>query len=212
MGRVCSALVVCVALAGCTRLVDPPNRPPGIPVSPITAGQVADLLSKKIQQGDGNFFTTVDPPRCDGIAREVDPSFIFDHRPVATHGGHWVAPGTPEVHIEEMVGVFRANFDPDAALAAAERTIRSCQGVAFTVTSMGGRTYVFELMPPQDSGSPDIVLWSFQSADWACDSAFVAAHNAAIEISTCAEVGGYDVASLARDSLKRIDALANSVA
>ena len=39
--------------------------------------------------------------------------------------------------------------------------------------------------------SPDILLWSFSADDWACDSAFVAAHNAAIEISTCGPVGGY---------------------
>ena len=77
---------------------------------------------------------------------------------------------------------------------------------------MLGREHVFELLPPVDSGSPEIVLWSFKAVDWACDSAFVAAHNAAVEISTCGPVNGYDVGALAEDALKRIEALANTTA
>jgi hypothetical protein len=56
------------------------------------------------------------------------------------------------------------------------------------------------------------VLWSFKGDDWACDNAFVAAHNAAIGISTCAYANGYDVLSLARDALKRIEKLVNTTA
>jgi hypothetical protein len=63
-----------------------------------------------------------------------------------------------------------------------------------------------------NSDSPDIVLWSFKAADWACDDAFVAAHNAAVRISTCAQVNGYDVLSLALDALRRIEKLANTTA
>ena len=77
---------------------------------------------------------------------------------------------------------------------------------------MRGGAYVFRLLPQVDSGSPDIVAWSYSGVDWACDSAFVAAHNAAVEISTCGPVNGFDVLSLARDALKRIDALANMAA
>ena len=212
MGKRWLALLLCLALSGCTRLVEPQQALPQVPVAPITALQAGDLLSPDIQDKDGNLFATVEPQRCSGVAQEVDPPYIFDLDPAATDGGHWVAPGNPEVYIEEMVGVFRANFDPEAALAAAQSTIESCQGEALTVTSMADRTYVFELLPQRDSESPNIVLWSLQGADWACDSAFVAAHNAAVEISTCAEVNGYDVLSLAQDALTRIEALANTVA
>lgn len=205
-------LLLCLALAGCSRVVDSPQALPGVPVAPLTALQSADLLSPEVQGMSGNLFSTVAPARCAGVAREVDPPFIVDHRPAATNGGHWVAPGNPEVYIEEMVGIFRANFDPEAALSAAQDTIESCQGVGFTVTSMQNRTYDFELLPQPESDSPNIVLWSFRSADWACDSAFVAAHNAAIEISTCAEVNGYDVLTLAHDALERIETLANNTA
>ena len=62
------------------------------------------------------------------------------------------------------------------------------------------------------SPSPDILLWSFRADDWACDSAFVAAHNAAIEISTCGPSGGYPVVNLAEEALKRIENLANTTA
>jgi hypothetical protein len=77
---------------------------------------------------------------------------------------------------------------------------------------MRGREYHFSLLPEVNSGLPDIVLWSFKSADWACDDAFVAAHNAAVRISACATVNGYDVLSLARDALKTIEKLANTTA
>ena len=82
----------------------------------------------------------------------------------------------------------------------------------FTVTDMNGRSYDFTLLPPVASPSPDILLWSFSADDWACDSAFVAAHNAAIEISTCGPVGGYPVVNLAQEALKRIENLANTTA
>jgi hypothetical protein len=213
MGKRGVTLLLCLTLVGCTRVVDPPQALPGIPVAPIPAGQVADLLSKNVQrQQDGNLFVAVEPERCSGVAQEVDAPFVFDHSPAAHDGGHWIAPGNPDVFVEEMVGVFRANFDAGAALADARRTIESCRDVSFTVGSMSERTYDFRLRPAADPGSPDIVLWSFSSPDWACDNAFVAAHNAAIEITTCAEVNGFDVLTLAQDALKRIEALANTVA
>ena len=77
---------------------------------------------------------------------------------------------------------------------------------------MRGRGYLFRRVPQVNSGSPDIVLWSFKADGWACDKAFVAAHNAAGRISTCGTVNGYDVLSLAQDPLKRIEKLANTTA
>ena len=143
----------------------------------------------------------------------MDPPFISTHGPVATDGGHWMADNAGnEVNIEEMVGVFHADYDAAQALADARRTIAECRGTPFTVSTLRGREYAFELLPQVDSGSPQIVLWSFAAVDWACDSAFVAAHNAAIEISTCGPINGYDVRTLAADALKRIETLANRTA
>ena len=179
-------------------------------MAPITALQVVDLLSPSVQDKDGNLFVTVEPEDCSGMAREVDPPLIFDLDPAATDGGHWVFDDGRQVVIDEAAGVYHADFDPKEALAEATRTIESCRDVPFTVTDMRGREYRFRLLPPVNSGSPDIVLWSFKSEGWACDNAFVAAHNAAVRISTCAKVNGYDVLTLARDALKRIDKLANT--
>jgi len=89
-------------------------------VAPITALQVDDLLSPKVQNKDGNLFITVEPQECSGMAREVDPALIFDLHPVATDGGHWVDGG--EV-IDEAAGVYHADFDAKHALAEAKRTI-----------------------------------------------------------------------------------------
>jgi hypothetical protein len=188
----------------------PPQSEP--PVAPITAGQAVDLLSPDVKGEDGNLFVTVEPDDCAGVAREVDPPFISELKPAATDGGHWVANDGRDVFIEEMVGVFRADFDAKEALAKATRTLESCRGRTIWVTSMREREYAFELAPQVQSGSPGIVLWSFKTDDWACDSAFVAAHNAAIEISTCSPVNGYDVLSLAHKALERIEKLANTTA
>lgn len=77
---------------------------------------------------------------------------------------------------------------------------------------MSERVYTFQLLAPVESGSPEILLWSFNGDDWACDSALVAAHNAAVEISTCGPANGYDVNKLAHDALERIESLANTTA
>ncbi len=207
------ALVLGVVLGGCTQVVDAPQPRTESPVAPIAALQVPDLLSARVQDKNGNQFITVEPEDCRGAALEVDPPLIFDLAPAVTDGGHWVSDdGGRHVVVDEAVGVYHASFDPNQALADATRAIESCRGVPFTVIDMRGREYRFSLLSQVNSGSQDIVLWSFDSTGWACDNAFVAAHNAAIRISTCGPTNGYDVLSLARDALKRIEKLANTTA
>lgn len=206
------ATATVLLLPGCTRVIDTARPMPASPVAPITAGQVHELLSPDVQPSDGNLFTTVEPDTCSGVAREVDPPFLADRDPAATDGGHWQVADGREVYIEEMVAVYRAEFDPSEALSHAEGILRDCRDVPFTVTDMQGRTYQFRMSPAPASGSPNILLWSFRAVDWACDSTFVAAHNAAVEISTCGPVGGYDVRALADAALHRIETLANTAA
>ncbi|MCV7282537.1 sensor domain-containing protein [Mycolicibacterium flavescens] len=213
---VCSPLVVAVlalSAAACTRVVDSPAPQAEPPVAPITAGQIGDLLSPKVDKTDGNLFVTVEPPDCAGVAREVDPPFIADYHPAAYDGGHWMTDiSGREVYVEEMVGVYRSDYNAKDALAQAKSTIESCRGRTFWVTSMAEREYAFQLLPAIESSAPEIVLWSFSGDNWACDSAFVAAYNAAIEISTCGPANGYDVATLAEEALERIRTLANTAA
>jgi hypothetical protein len=203
-------LLLAVMLAGCTRVVagPPPQSQPA--VAPIPAGQISDLLSDHVKGEDGNLFVTVTPDECAGLAREVDPPFIADNHPAATDGGHWVAHDGRDVYIEEMIGLYRADFNAAAAIDKVKATIEKCQGTPFTVTSMRERDYHFDLIPAKDSGSPNITLWSYKGVDWACDSAFIADHNASIEISTCSPHNGYDVLTLAQQALKRIETLANT--
>ena len=206
------ALVLGFVLGGCTQAVDTPQPRPESPVAPITVLQVGDLLSPDVQDKEGNQFITVEPEECSATALEVDPPLIFDLDPAATDGGHWVSDEGRHVVVDEAVGVYHANFDSNRALEEARRTIESCRNVPFTVNDMRGREYHFRLLPQVDSGSPDIVLWSFDSDSWSCDNAFVAAHNAAVRISACGRSNGYDVLALARDALKRIEKLANTTA
>lgn len=103
--------MLAVVLSGCTQVIDDP-QPKAPPVAPITAGQVVDLLSPSVEKYDGNLFTTVTPEECSGVAKEVDPPFIFDSDPAATDGGHWMVDKLGrETYIEEMVAVYRANYD-----------------------------------------------------------------------------------------------------
>jgi PknH-like extracellular domain len=207
------ALLLVVALAGCTRSVDNARPQAEPPAAPITAGQVGDLLSEKAKPDDDpNLFATVEPEQCAGLAQEVDAPFIFDTTPAAHDGGHWFADDAESsISVQEITGVYPADFDPRAAVDVVKSTIESCQQDTLTATAMDGEVVDFRLLPQQDSGSPEIVLWSV-TGGWACDNAFVAAHNAAVELTTCGPKGGYDVLSLAQDGLKRIEKLANMAA
>jgi hypothetical protein len=206
------ALAVLLVATGCTQTIDSP-RPVAAPrVAPIGELQVHELLSEQARDGgDGNLFGTVRPDRCSPIVREVDPPLIVDFGPAATDGGHWNAEQSG-VLIEEMAGVYPSDFDPNAALAKAREVLQGCRDVEISVTTIRDDSYVFRLLPQRDSGSDNIVHWSLRGTGWACDNAYVAAHNAAVGIAACAPVGGYDVLSPARDALERINTLANMTA
>jgi hypothetical protein len=208
---VAAGVCVVALLAGCTRQVDNPQARPASLAAPITTLQVVDLLSPKVIGEEGNLFSVAEPERCSGLAREVDPPLIETHRPLATDGGHWTSEDG-QFYIEEMVAVYRSDFDPVAALDVARRTIDDCRGSTLTVTTMQDRTYVFEVQTAAADGPDGSVLWSLRAFDWNCDNLFVAAYNAAIEITTCGTTPGYDVAGLAQDALERINALANTTA
>lgn len=203
--------VIVALLAGCTRHVDNPQARPASLAAPITTLQVVDLLSPKVLDEDGNLFAVAEPERCAGLAREVDPPFLDVHRPLATDGGHWTTEDG-QFYVEEMVAVYRSEFDPAAALSAVRQAIDDCRGSVLTVTTMQDRTYEFEVQPAGAEGPDGSVLWSLRAFDWNCDNLFVAAFNAAIEITTCGSAPGYDVVGQAEDALERINALANTTA
>jgi len=208
---VAAAGLVVALVVGCTRNVDDATPTRAALAAPITEIQVVDLLSPKVHGEDGNLFVTADPESCSGLAREVDPPFIDVHRPLATDGGHWTTDdGT--VFLEEVVAVYRFDFDPGAALDEVRKAVEICRGTALTVTTMLGRTYVFEVLAGTGDSPPGSVVWSLRAVDWNCDNTFVAAHNAAIEITACGAAGGFDVAALAEEALQRIEALANTTA
>lgn len=206
------AFAVLLMATGCTQTIDSP-RPVAAPrVAPIGELQVHELLSEQARDGgDGNLFRTVRPDRCSPIVREVDPPLIVDFEPAATDGGHWNADQSA-VLVEEMAGVYPSDFDPRAALAKADEVLQSCRDAEISVTTIRDDDYTFRLLPHQDSGSDNIVTWSLRGPGWACDSAYVAAHNAAIGIAACAPIGGYDVLADAHDALERINTLANMTA
>ena len=200
-----------VAVGGCTRSVQEATPRPAPDAAPISELQVADLLSPQVAGEDGNLFLTAEPERCSGLAQEVDPPFLDSHRPLATDGGHWTTDDA-SVFVEEMVAVYRFDFDPAAALDEVRQTVEACRDTPLTVTTMQGRTYVFEVRAAAADSPQSSVLWSLRASDWNCDNTFVAAHNAAVEITTCGSIGRFDVAGLAVEALERINTLANTTA
>lgn len=209
-------LLAVLMLVGCTRGGTPlttTTTAEDVPVAPIMASQVRDLLStqgQKTERDDSSAFKRVDPDRCAGVAREVEPPFLTAPGPVATESRYWVNP--PEgTQVVEIASVFHADFDAKKVIADAAKTIDSCQSSTLTIY-WANTSRDFRLQPRTDSGSPNIVVWSFSAYNWNCDDTLVAAHNAAIEITACSGRGGFDVLALARDALKRIEGLANSVA
>ncbi len=200
-------------VVGCTRTVDAPRAQPAPPIGPVSVLQVGDLLSPDIFNKDGNLFATVEPERCAGVAREVDPPFLTDHDPEAEDGGHWpTTAGGFEVVVEEMVAVYPSDYSAEEALAAARGVLEDCADTPVTVTTMYGRTYTFAVESAPQPAPAGAVLWSLRAADWNCDNLFVAAHNAAIEMTSCGPAGGIEVAAAAEDALERIEALADNTA
>lgn len=213
MAKRALAVVLVLAVAGCSRSVDTPQARPAPQVGPISPLQVGDLLSPEIFNKDGNLFATVEPERCAGVAREVDPPFIVEHAPEARDGGHWsTGVGGVEAVVEEMVAVMPSDFSARDALTAARGTIEACRDAAVTVTTMYGRTYTFRVADAAPDAPEGAVLWSLRAAEWNCDNLFVAAHNAAIEMTSCGAAGGIDVTTAAQDALTRIEALVDNKA
>ncbi|MGU3652054.1 sensor domain-containing protein [Mycolicibacterium sp. A43C] len=210
--RPAAVILICV-LAGCTRTVDNPRATSQASIGPIGAGQVADLLSPDIQNQDGNRFAVVVPDSCAGTALEVDPPFLVDHEPAAEDGGHWSgSSGSSEVVNEEMVAVYPSDFSAADALASARRVVESCAGSEVDVTTMADRTYTFTVEAPAAQAPAGSVLWSLRSAEWNCDNLVVAAHNAAIEVTSCGPGGGMDTVAAAEQALARIEMLADNTA
>jgi hypothetical protein len=211
--RRCSAALalLLIPLAGCTRVVDDARPVPQRSVGPITAGQVSDLLSDKAEEDtEPNLFVTVDPERCAGLAREVDAPFVFEIATPAAHDGGHSYTDDQKHSVQEIVAVYPSDYDAAAAVNDVTRTVADCRDAPLAVTTMEQETLHFQPTPAADSGVPEIVLWSLGGASWACDNAFVAAHNAAVEITACGQTNGADVLALAEDALKRIEKLANA--
>lgn len=206
------AVLAVLAVTACTRVVD--SRPESqLTVGPILATQVRDLLSEDAQRSPVNIYvyTGVDPVECAGLLQEADAPLIFDAKPAVNDGGSWV---DDDVKIIEIAGVYRSNYDAADVVDRARRTVASCQGrVLATSGDDGSAPDDLVLSPPMESDSPDIAVWSASVTDdaWVCDNAFVAAHNAAVFITACSELGGYDVDSLAHGALDRMNALVNTV-
>ena len=210
MGRRALALLLGLVLVGCTRTIEDAIPQKQRPIGPIGAGQVEDLVSKNGRGGDAgaSLYAKVEPADCAGLVQEVRAPFVFDAKAAASAEQAW---DDGDAGIVEIVGVYHSDFSATTAIDRVRRTVESCTGEELRITASSGATVELEVQPRSDSDSPQIVLWSLTKTEGEdCDDAFVAAHNAAVEITTCWQPGGYDVLALAHAALKRIDAAADT--
>ncbi|KQY02467.1 hypothetical protein ASD37_29330 [Mycobacterium sp. Root135] len=201
-------------LCGCTRTIDDARPQMARPVGPIAAGQVEDLLSTNADSTElPSPYVSAEPAECAALAQERQAPLIFGPKPVAHSGGYWLDEAVPTSHsnVIELVGVYHSDYDPRAAVDDVRRTIDACRDRPLKAAGEDGTINEFRLQPSKESGSPQIALWSMTDPGdtWTCENAFISAHNAAVEITTCSESAGYDVLALATGALKRIEALAN---
>lgn len=202
-------MLAIAALSGCTQVLhDAPARKQ-VPVGPIAAGQVSDLLSEGAGASENrDLFAAVEPEECAGLAQEVDPPFIFDITPAAADGGQRFA-DNDYYSVQEMVGVFHEDYNAAAVVDEVRRTVADCSDTSLTVTTSSGDVVRFTARPGVDSGSPEIVLWRLESRGRGCDNAFVAAYNAAVYMTACGDTSGFDITTAGEEALARINALAD---
>ncbi len=211
------ALVLALALAGCTRIVDDAR-----PLAQSTGrthlrGYRSETCSARTSSGRTTTTPTCSPrssPRsAAGISREVDPPFIFDAAPAAhrwrallrrvqpvrlRRGDGGRLPHRLRRPRRDSRGQTQHRVLPERHDGGDHHARRKCSTSASCPKSIPDRL--------TSCSGPST------ASTWACDNAYVAAHNAAVELTTCGDVNGYDVLTLAKDALKRIETLVNTVA
>lgn len=213
--RTSAAAVVSALLAflpSCGRTEGPgPNNPQStVRVAPIAADAIGRLFEPGHFDASGlaeNMYSSASPPECRGLVLEVDSPLLMRGQAATASAIAPKAGDAEHSQIVQIAAVYPESFSATDLIAEAAKTRERCQSVAITGSTQGGGNSTFQLVGQPDSGSPNILLWNLSAIGkaWFCNNALIAAHNAAVEITSCYPSPATGMKELARSVLRRID-------
>lgn len=214
----------CVALSGCTSVVDGSARAAGRgPASggPIQPSQLEDLLtpsgsfsvvpSNPLTEDDmqSALFIGADPAQCHGVVGFGRyPLFPTNYtgREARTQQDY----RTDQHQLLEVSATYPAALDAPAFLDSVRKTVSGCQR---PVSAWGDDARRMTVNPaPLTQSPPEAAQWTTNLAgqQWICDFAVLAKANVISEIVTCSPDRSVDVGALVTKRLKKINELLNS--
>jgi len=220
----CLLLFCCVALSGCTSVVD--GRPQAAPRGPTSGGPIQPSQLEDLLTPSGSFsavagsalieddmqsalFIGADPADCHGVvAFGRYPLFPTNYtgREARTQQDH----RTDQHQLLEVSATYPANFDAAAFLDSVRSSVSRC---GHPVTAWGDDGHQMKVNPaPLTQSPPEVAQWMTNLAgqQWVCEFAVLAKANVVAEIVTCSPDRSVDIAALVTKRLKKINELLNS--
>jgi hypothetical protein len=218
--------VLCIALAGCSRIVGGAAEP--ATGGTATAGliqpaQLADLLSPSASLAvvpgsplvehdlQAILFTGADPAGCHGIVG-------YGHYPLfpSNYTGREARTqrddATNQHQLLEVAATYPSDFNASRFLDSVRTTVSGCQR---TVTAWADDESKTTVTPaPLIPGSPDVAHWTtnLTGQQWICDFAVIVKANVIAQIETCSLDRSIDIEPLVAKRLKMIQDLLSSTA
>ncbi|WP_148223315.1 sensor domain-containing protein [Segniliparus rotundus] len=215
--RALGVAVTITALASCGDPKEPGARraQSSQRVAPIAAEAIQSLFEPGHFNASGNIesmYSSASPPECRALVLEVDSPLLMRGQ-VASASAIAPKPGDKEhAQIVEIAAVYREGFSATDVIAEAAAMREHCEGTPITGSTQGGGNSTFQLIGQPSSGSPNILLWTLSALGkaWFCNNALIAAHNAAVEITSCYPSPAPKMRELAQSALSRIERQARS--
>ncbi|MDP7701165.1 sensor domain-containing protein [Mycobacterium sp. TY815] len=223
-GAVTLLVACCLALSGCTSVVDGSAKAAARGAGssgPIQPSQLGDLLTPSgsfsavpnspLTEDDmqSALFIGADPAECHGVvAFGRYPLFPTNYtgREARTQQDH----RTDQHQLLEVSATYPANFDAAAFLDSVRKAVSGCQR---SVSAWGddGRRMTVNPAPLAQS-PPEAAQWTTNLAGqrWICEFAMLAKANVVAEIVTCSPDRSIDIGALVTKRLKKINELLNS--
>ena len=218
------ALVLCVALSGCTSVVagspEAAHRG-GASSGPLFPSQLVDLLtpSSSISVVSGSplaeqdmqaaMFAGSDPAECQGVVA-FGGYALFPNNYTGREARTQADATTNQHQLLEVSATYPSNFDAAGFLDAVRKKVSTCQR---PVTAWGddGRRMTVDPAPLVPS-SPEVAQWATKltGEQWVCEFALIAKANVVSEIVTCSADRSVDIQALVTKRLKKIEELLHS--
>lgn len=222
----CLAVVVCVAVSGCSTVVAGTPRAASNHArsgGPIQPSQLEDLLTpsssfsvlpdKPLVEDDmqSALFIGADPAECHGVvAFGRFPLFPTNYtgREARTQQDHQVS----QHQLLEVSATYPSGFDATAFLESVRKSVTGCQ---LPITAWGDNGRRMTVNPSALVQSPpEVAQWATNLAgqQWVCQFAVIAKANVIAQIVTCSPDRSVDIQTLVAKRLKKIEELLRSTA